>query len=57
MLSLCFASLKRLKWKTHKTGPEQSDILPGLQEITEGETEALVLGQLTSQGNYVLMLL
>lgn len=57
MLSLCFASLKRLKWKTNKTGPEQSGILPGLQEITEGETEALVLGQLTSQGNYVLMLL
>lgn len=57
MLSRCFASLERLKWKTNKTDPEQSDTLPGLQEITEGETEALVLGQLIGQGNYVLMLL
>lgn len=56
MLSRCFASVKRLKWKTNKTDPEQSDTLPGLQEITEGETEALVLGQLIGQGNYVLML-
>lgn len=55
-ISRCFASLKRLEWKTNKRSWAKWHT-PRSTEITEGETGALVLGQLIGQGNYVLMLL